>query len=581
MDTINSIETEQRKYMPESIVSAALLAVNAFAGRYTEAVGTFSAAILSCVFLRLILRGARIASFDRNRLAAVILSGGYLLTVFFAVDRGFAFIGFIKFLPYLLSTYIFSAIPERDRSFVLSCIPLTGCAQTLTAVPAFFYEPLKSYFFTYDRFHGGFGYSNTFALFLLCGLIITFFGDRAWKGAFRLLIGITLSAGILFSGSRSVFFLLVPLLLFAAVKNKRIRLPLLIGAAILIAGAGIYGAVSGNLENVARFLDFSVSESTYLDRLLYYRDALTLIIHRPFGLGYKGYQFIIPAYKTGAYSVSFVHCDYLQLMLDIGVLPSTAVITCIISGFFRVKKTVDRLLLGTILVHCAIDFDMQFLSIMLILPLVLVNEQTTPAANIKRKNSADHSSNVSKSIAVTLSALCLIAGTYLCTACSFECAAKYNIAVKLYPGLTLSQTALLHITDNISDAEKLADTIIKNNKYIPYAYDIKAHISANRHNYDNALSLKDRAIACSPLNNAEYSDKFDLLVSAINHAGETNDARLMRKACDAISALPGDIDSARERVSRLGSKLTDVPKLGLTDEKTEYILQIKKLVNKQ
>ena len=55
----------------------------------------------------------------------------------------------------------------------------------------------------------------------------------------------------------------------------------------------------------------------------------------------------------------------------------------------------------------------------------------------------------------------------------------------------------------------------------------------------------------------------------------------MRKACDAISALPGDIDSARERVSRLGSKLTDVPKLGLTDEQTEYILQIKKLVNKQ
>ncbi len=554
-----------------------ILAINAFFGKYPEASGCFSAALLSVVCLYYVIKEKRFAKPDHNMIGAAAMCVGYLFVTMFAVDRGYALLGFFKFLPYILAVFICSSLCEGDRKDILYSVPFIGGLQVLSAVPAYFIPPLKDSFFTYDRFHGGFGYSNAFALFMLCGVIILLIGDIRVKTVIRLVLSAVLLAGILISGSRSVFLLLIPVLVIAVIKNKRLRIPLIAGAGAIILAAGIYGAVSGKFDNIARFLNFSVSESTYFDRLLYYRDALTLILHHPFGLGYRGYQFIVPTVQTGVYSVSFVHCEYLQFILDIGVLPAAVFFVCIFINFFKAIPLLNKLLFGAVLIHCAVDFDLQFLSILLVLPLIAFYDGIVPEPKKKtsKKNKSQPKQNPLKiPIAAVLAALSLV-GLYLGTASAAECVDNCGLAVKLYPGLTMSRIVLLRNSADNADAEKTADIIIKRNKYIAYAYDIKARACAGRSDLTQAIGLKNKAISCAPFNNVEYSDKFYILADAISYAGATGDSELMRLACDEMLALPSDMQAALDRVSALGKKITDSPELGLTSEQSDYIMQLK------
>lgn len=60
------------------------------------------------------------------------------------------------------------------------------------------------------------------------------------------------------------------------------------------------------LKNIAfleRFYVFSIKESTFVGRLLYYYDALPVIRKNPFGLGYMGYYYIQQSIQTGVYFV--------------------------------------------------------------------------------------------------------------------------------------------------------------------------------------------------------------------------------------------------------------------------------------
>lgn len=574
---MDHISAKLKSIDPCAALIVLVLIFNAFFGAYTELTGCVSLVLLCAAGIVCVRKYRRPIRINLQLIGVFCFSAGYLVTIPYAVDKGLAFLGFIKFLNLTAAALICSQIGPDARKTVLRCVPFIGCLQMLFAAPAYFIDGLSDYFYTYGRFHGGFGYSNSFALFLLCGLIVLFFADVPVKPPVKLGAAAVLIVGVLLSGSRMTFILLVPVLVIIVIKNRKYRVPLLISGAVIIASAAVYGIISGDTWNIARFLDFSVAESTYLDRFLYYYDALPLILHHLFGLGYKGYQFIVPSVQTGFYSVTFVHCEYLQLILDIGVIPAAVFFAGCFKNFFEDIPFGSKLLLAVVALHAVVDFDFQFLGILLLLPLIMKYEEKPPVKS-KRKTKQPEPRPKYTAAMTAVCAVLILTGAYLTAATGAESLGKYSAAVRLYPGLTMSRLVELRSATDADEAEEIAGKLVKQNTYIAYAYDVLARCSAAKDDYETAIAMKDEAIRCAPLTIEEYSDKFDILYRAITYADENGDRELLLTACEKTVALPDELAAAKARLSELGKKITDIPDLELSEKETEYIAQLKELL---
>ena len=122
------------------------------------------------------------------------------------------------------------------------------------------------------------------------------------------------------TGSRTVFVLGMLMLVVLAFRQKGERIFYLLILAGAVCAGGIYGVLTGNLENIGRFLTISLGESTLQGRFLYWIDGISILKEHIWGLGYRGYCEIQGMYQTGVYKVQFIHNEYLQILLDIGVL---------------------------------------------------------------------------------------------------------------------------------------------------------------------------------------------------------------------------------------------------------------------
>lgn len=134
--------------------------------------------------------------------ALLALLAGYLLTPFWAVDSGMALLGFQIFACRSLLAAAHAAWAEcRERLFLT--IPVSGITMTLLSYPTRWIPALTPYFYASGRLGGFFQYSNSFALFLLLGIIPLAFQK---KRRFLCLAGIlVLLFGILATGSRTGF----------------------------------------------------------------------------------------------------------------------------------------------------------------------------------------------------------------------------------------------------------------------------------------------------------------------------------------------------------------------------------------
>lgn len=85
--------------------------------------------------------------------------------------------------------------------------------------------------------------------------------------------------GILYSGSRTVFIIMLIAVPAAVIvsKNKKLIITSCALLTVGILGAVIYAFATDNFAGIGRFLTLSLKESTFLGRLLYYKDALPII----------------------------------------------------------------------------------------------------------------------------------------------------------------------------------------------------------------------------------------------------------------------------------------------------------------
>ncbi len=272
----------------------------------------------------------------------------HILTAFWAVDKGLVWMGVIKFLP--LPLFVLAATKKED---LLRFVPHSGVLMTLLSFALCWIEGLKGHIIVSGRIAGFFEYPNAFAIFLLVCLILVLFKEKItvvdWVFAAIYVAGIALS------GSRTVLVLsaVTAIVFIIWVKDKKIKIISLIAFVLAAAAAGVY---------LFTRLDSIMNGSTFYGRLLYYMDALPVILKHPFGMGYYGYYYSQGSFQTGVYSVVHIHNDLLQILLDIGWIPALLGIVMTVRAFIKAEFQ-SRMIILMMVLHMLFDFDMQFISL--------------------------------------------------------------------------------------------------------------------------------------------------------------------------------------------------------------------------
>lgn len=493
--------------------------------------------------------------------ALCLVCAVFLLSPIWAVDRGMAPLGMIKFLPLPLFAVALTQFDSEQRRNLLSLLPAAGIASgaiglLLSLIPAW-----HDLFIIDRRLSGTFQYPNSFALFLLAGAIVLLNKDKLqWCEILQLLL---LVGGIALSGSRTVFLLLMLTLamFFLHRKDKRLRLFLIALSIMLIAAIILYVALSGSLASIGRYLTYSLSESTLLGRFLYWRDALPQIAKHPLGLGYLGYYYRQGSFQTGVYSVVYAHNELLQIMLDVGWLPAILLSLSVIRSLFSPHNDFcGRMLLLIICAHSLFDFDLQFISIAFILIIVL--SSTDRAVPKPREQPLGLSV-----VAILMAAVCLWIGT----ASALYYCGNYRTAAKVYPAYTQALQQELTQAQTEDEMAALAERVLSLNDSLSLAWSAKARVAFAKGNMDQMIDCKQKAISLSRYALEEYVDYFDMLVVGMDLYRQIGDEYSAEYCRRCLLDIPQLLSQIKDSTSSLGWKIDDQPKLDLPPAYEEYL----------
>lgn len=487
----------------------------------------------------------------------------YLISPLWAVDSNMAVWGSMKIVPVGIFSLLMLQSPERMRTAILEKLPAIGTLITLISSLGGMIPVLQEYFWTGNRLAGTLQYPNTFALFLLICLLYLLHQKELRSG--NIAQAMVLAAGILLTGSRTVFLMLPMLLLVSAamVEEKR-RRALCVGITAAIGAAVIcFLAVKGD-NAYPRLLEISSSESSLLGRVLYWKDALSVIVEHPLGLGYLGYYFTQGSFQTGVYAVNHVHNEFLQIFLDIGWLAGSGFIGMWIYGMRKAVCGLHRLLLLTMGLHALVDFDLQYIAVYMIflalLPWECGQSRIIPVKRIER---------------VTIISVGL--SLFLCYFAVGAAAGHFqwqSIANRFYPQNTFLQIEELKAAQDADEMEKKAEQILSHNSSVALAWDAKARTSFSRGDVRKMIECKQRAIALSRYTLEEYLDYLDMLFAAAEWYSQAGDQESAQYCLREAVRVPKQLDIVKEETDTLGWRIQDKPVLDLPASYQSYLKEI-------
>lgn len=494
--------------------------------------------------------------------ALTVMVAFYGLSVLWAVDKGLAILGFVKYLPLPLFLLNVVQFEEDQRKILLTDMPWIGAGITAAAWVFSVIPSTASFVLVNGRLSGSFQYPNTFALYLLLGvLILTACGRWNWK---RVLCMLLLLCGIVLSGSRTVLVLLLVAFLVQIVleKNKKIRRIFILSAIVFVAFVVIYALVSGDRIAAGRGLTISLSSSTFLGRFLYYKDALPVILRHPFGLGYLGYYYLQGSFQTGVYSVMNVHNDFLQLLLDVGWIPAILILWAFIRSFLKGDR-MKRMVLLFMAAHCMFDFDMQF-------PVIGFAAVLAMDVDSGKVSFCD-----CKWYCSLLFLLLGAVSVYFGIASGCYCFKQYEAAVRVYPAYTAAWQELLPESESVEELESIADRILKYSDSVSLAHTAKARCAYSRGDFEQVILHKEKAIALSRYTLAEYLDYFEMLYTGMLRYQEYGDNASVAVCREKLLTIPEMMDSVLADSSGLAWKIDEKPALELPVEYEQLLVGLR------
>ena len=550
------LRTVKKLRFADWILFASLLLV----GGFHEYISCALSAAMS-VYLLIRLTGKKTLTVRRDFLTSAVVAVclGYGLTCLWAVDRGMALVGFLKFLPLFL--YLL-CLQQENAEQSLQWLPYFGAAMAILSAIGMQFSAVEALFAVAGRLAGFFQYPNTFAVFLLvCELLLLKKpGKRIWDYVtLAILLG-----GLLYTGSRTAFLVAIvaniAMLLCLTKRNVRTFLWMGLGGICLL---GIL-LMLGENSVLRRYLTISVTESTFVGRLLYWADALPLLAKYPLGMGYMGYYYTQQSIQTGVYSVMYIHNDFLQLVLDIGWVPAGLFFSALVVWF--VKKSVpvaDKIILGAVLLHSLFDFDLQFIGMYLLVLLLLSQDKTEKVMVVKPR------------LPLKLS-FCVVAlaSLYIGTALMLAHMGSRQVADALYPYNTQNKLTLLEQTEDLETANDLADDILKQNTAFFGPYSIKAKYCYSKGDFVGLIQNQRAALERNPFNHTQYEAYCKMLLKGIElyqKAGDSNSASICKQE---LLAVEKQLEANAQRLSRLGKMIKDQPVTELSEATRSQIRQL-------
>ncbi len=489
--------------------------------------------------------------------AVVAICLGYGLSCLWALDKGMALIGFLKFLPLIL--YVLCLQQEKEVGNVLDILPALAAVMVIVSVVGMQIPVMKNLFSVAGRLAGFFQYPNTFALFLLvCEMLLL---RKAGKNVWDYLILAVLIGGFFYTGSRTAFVvaILANIGFLFCVSKKKVRTILL----SLIAVVAIFGALLAlNEESVLhRYLRISLTESTLVGRLLYWVDAIPLLLKYPFGMGYMGYYYIQQSVQTGVYAVAYAHNDFIQLLLDIGIVPVSVFFIALGKWFFNKEVAVtDKIIVSAMCIHSFFEFNLQFMGIFFLLLLLMSRVETKKTMQAKPK---------------LMTKLCLVltvaASVYLGVALLLANVGLKNVSDTLYPYNTQNKLSMLEQTQDLNEADVLAGEILQHNTYYYAPYSIKAKCAYSKGDFGQVIQNGRAALERNPFLTSEYDEYCKMLIIGIDlyqKAGDTKSAEICKAELLEVGKL---FKENMKRLGTLGKMIKDQPETQLSDEVQKYI----------
>ena len=548
------MEKHRRFCFTDGILLATLFLIGGFHEYISCAV---SAAMSIFLFYRLIRYKQLQIRRDFLTSAVVAVCLGYGLTCLWGIDRGMALVGFLKFLPLLL--YLLCLQQEEGSGRVLEVLPYFGAALAVLSAVGMQFPPVKSLFSVAGRLAGTFQYPNTFAIFLLiCELLLLKrSGKKLWDyGVLLLLI-----AGFFYTGSRTAFVVavLANVAMLLSMTQKKVRV---ISLAVM-GGICLVGLLLAlNPESVLhRFLTISLTESTFVGRLLYWVDALPLLLKYPLGMGYMGYYYVQQGIQTGVYSVTYIHNDFLQLVLDIGLVPAGLFIAALVVWFCKKSVPVShKIMAGALCLHSLFDFNLQFISMFFLLLLLISGEETLKVLTVKPRLPLECSFGAVALVSIYIGAALMLAHL-----------GNRTLADTLYPYNTQNKLSLLERSEDLEEANALAEEILAQNTSFYAPYTIRAKYCYSQGDFAGMITNQRKALERNPFSHTEYEAYCKMLITGIDlyeKAGDTQSAALCRKE---LLALPEQLAANGQRLSPLGEMIVDQPVLELSQALQESI----------
>ena len=473
---------------------------------------------------------------------------------FWAIDPAENFTGIFRGAVLLLWMYECSLMAEEQKERLFSLIPYLGSGMTVFGGCSLLSDKTAAFFWQARRLGGLFQYPNTYALFLIAGIIILV--QRAAKGYRNkkekcggIANLILLLLGILLSGSRSMLLLLFAWGIYKALRVKKLRLPVVISGLALALVAGGYVLLFQDKQNVGRVFTLLESNSTLYGRLLYYADACEMICVKPFGLGYMGYHYLQPAVQSGVYTTRFVHNDWLQLLLDYGVVGG------VIGGVYVVWQLVkgrqsawNKELATVILLASFADFHLQYMVMMML--LLLCFDMGSEKEALKKKQKAENLIFLGGLLAVFV---------YFAVPFLAQYTGNSKTAVTFLESYTPAQVSVMSTCTDKEEAVALADKILEHNPFVLEARQVKVYGAMMDGDSDGIIQNMDAALQISKYDTELYK-QYDLMLAEL--VSRNREAGLFEGADKLESfrkTLPGRLSGMEETTHPLAFKIRDIP----------------------
>ena len=553
------------------------------------------ALIFSSILLGIFIKNKKIKIEINNMfLLSLILFVFSLLGIFWAIDKNDAIIGTLRFLSLVIFSILLMQCKKEEKEKILNIIPYSGLLMLIFSIIIGFIPALRNIVYSEsNRITGLFQYSNVFALYLLIGFIIITNKkkkeekvketkeesvkieknkkenrEKLLKKYSPIICGIILLIGILMTGSRTTFIITTIYIIYLCFrKENRYRKIYGITYALILLLLGIYVLITKNIETIGRIFTISMDSSTLLGRILYWKDGLNLLLDNIFGYGYMGYSYKIYEIQTGMYYTKFVHNDYLQMALDIGIVPLIIFIVSLVKSIFSKNNSkLNKIILIVIMLHMFLEFDLQFMIIFYIL-LICLEEKSYKEYEIEKSITSY----------LTIGIVILVYG-YYGVACFMNYIKQDKIAINMLGNFTEAKINVMNSTENINTANRLADEILENNKYAYQAYGIKAIYYLQNNEFDKMIEMKKKEIALDKYNSQVYED-YVLYLSQVleKYAKEQNNEKII-KYSKYIFEVEDMIEDVKNKTDKITEKLQDSSKIELNEETVNYINNIKEII---